>query len=127
MKKTVPYIFAVIMLIGAVAHVIVPDLYVPLIPVFIPSLIANILAAAAEAVIGVLLILPKYRSLGGLAFSLLMIAFMPLHIWDLLRDDPMIKPYAAAIVRVVIQCFLIYAGWRIYKVNLRNGDALTEQ
>ncbi|GAB5417550.1 MAG: DoxX family membrane protein [Crocinitomicaceae bacterium] len=126
MKKWLPYIFAALLLIGAIAHVVVPEAYLPLIPDFIPSLIANIVAAAAEAVIGVLLLLPKYRAYGGLAFSLLMIAFMPLHIWDLLRDDPMITPYAAAIVRVVIQCFLIYAGWRIYKVNPKNGDALVE-
>lgn len=117
MKKILPFIFAIILFASAIAHIVMPSAYAPLIPDFIPELPANIFTAVVEALVGLMLISHKYRAFGGLGFSLLMIGFMPLHIWDLLRDDPMITPYSAAIVRVVIQVLLIIAGWRIYKKN----------
>lgn len=119
MKKIIPFVFAIILFVSAIAHVLAPSAYAPMIPDFIPEWPANIFTAVVEAFVGLLLLSSKYRALGGIGFSLLMIGFMPLHIWDLLRDDPMITPYVAAIVRVIVQVLLILAGWRIYKKNKR--------
>ena len=35
---------------------------------------------------------------------------MPVHIWDLFRDDPVIEAISAAAVRIVLQIALIAAG-----------------
>ena len=102
------------MLAGAAAHVAVPELYLPMIPEFIPPGLANGAAALLELVVGLALLVPKYRSWGGLAFMVLMIVFLPLHVWDLLREDPVVGSQAAAAVRLVMQGILIYAGWWIY-------------
>jgi len=115
MKKIIPYVLAAFMLAGAIGHVLVPKAYAPMIPDFIPIGIANILATIAEAVVGIALILPKYRKIGGLLFMLLMIAFLPLHVWDVFREDPAIGAPPAPIIRLFIQFLLIYAGWWIYR------------
>jgi len=46
-----------------------------------------------------------------------MIAFLPIHVWDLFRAEPAIGSMNAAIIRVLIQFVLIYLGWRIWKKN----------
>ena len=102
------------MISGAVAHVVVPELYLPVIPDFIPAKLANGAAAVFELVVGLALLIPKYRSWGGLGFMVLMVAFLPLHVWDVFREDPVMGSQAAAGVRLVLQGILIYAGWWIY-------------
>ena len=115
MRTILAFLFAAIMLVSAVAHVISPEFYDALIPPFIPSMLANILATISEAAIGIALIIPKYRKWGGLGFALLMVAFLPLHIWDVFRETPAMGSMTAALVRLVIQFVLIYAGYWIWK------------
>ncbi len=103
------------MLVAATAHVINPDFYAPLVPDFINLDFANISSTLAEAAIGILLLLPKYRHWGGLGFALLMVGFMPLHIWELFREQPLVGPPPAPVIRVVIQVLLIYVGWWVYQ------------
>ncbi len=114
MHLVLAYLFAVLLIVSAVAHIVNPAFYEPLIPDFISSKFANILSFITELAAGVLLILPAYRHWGGLAFMALMIAFMPLHIWDFTKDAPMVGSKNAAIVRIIVQVLLIYAGWWIY-------------
>ena len=114
-KKILAYFFAAILILNGVMHVVKPEAYAAMIPSFIPEIVANILAAIAEIVIGVMLIIPRYRRLGGLGFALLMVAFLPIHIWDLVRDDPAIGSFTGAVIRLIIQFGLIWAGWWIWK------------
>jgi uncharacterized membrane protein len=111
MKNILSYLFAVLLLVSAVAHIVNPDFYARLIPSFIPALFANLLSTIVEAPIAILLIIPKYRKIGALAFMGLMIAFLPLHIWDLFKEDPITITRTGGIIRLVLQFLLIYAGW----------------
>ncbi len=115
MKKALPIILGVLLILGGIAHLVSPEAYDAMIPEFIPSFLANILAAIAEVVIGISLIVPKYRSLGGILFMALMIAFLPIHVWDLFKETPAIGPMPAPVIRLLVQFLLIYAGWWIYK------------
>lgn len=71
MKKILAYLFAAFLIFSAIAHLVKPEVYSPLIPDFIPADMANILAFITELAVGVLLILPKYRHWGGLGFMVL--------------------------------------------------------
>lgn len=115
MRKILSYFFAAFLILSAIAHLVKPGVYAPMIPDFIPDNVANILAFITELATGILLVLPKYRKWGGLAFMALMIAFLPIHIWDYTKDLPMMGSKMAAIVRIVVQFLLIYAGWWIYR------------
>jgi len=117
MKHILPVLLAALMLFSAYNHIVKPDFYSAFIPAFISESFANILSAILEAVIGVALIIPKLRQWGGIGFFLLMLAFLPIHIWDLFKDAPAIGSKNAAIIRVLIQFVLIYLGWRIWQRN----------
>ncbi len=109
------FLLSIFMLFGAFNHIYAPETYSAFIPEFFPETLANILSAIAEAAIGIALLIPKYRKWGGLGFFLLMIAFLPLHIWDLTKEVPAIGSKTAAMIRIAIQVLLIAAGWWIYK------------
>ena len=115
MKKILAYVFGIIMILSGIAHILSPEAYTAMIPDFIPAAFANISAALVESFVGVMLILPKYRKKGALFFAGLMIAFMPIHIWDLFRETPAIGPPPAPIIRLVVQLLLIYVGWWLHK------------
>ena len=115
MKNILSITFSAILLLSSVAHIIYPSFYSPLIPEFFPETAVNILIAILEGLIGIALLLPKYRNLGGLGFTLLMLLFLPIHIWDLLKESPAVGPTPAPQIRLFVQFLLIYAGWWLYK------------
>ncbi|MEM6698217.1 MAG: hypothetical protein AAF806_15045 [Bacteroidota bacterium] len=117
MKHILPILLAALMLFSAYNHIVKPDFYAPFIPDFISKDFANISSTILEAIVGIALIIPKYRHWGGLGFALLMIAFLPIHVWDLFKETPAIGSMNAAIIRVLVQFILIYLGWRIWKRN----------
>lgn len=116
-QKIVVFILALFMLFGAFNHLYSPESYSEFIPQFFPETLANVLSAIAEGWIGIALLLPTYRKWGGLGFFLLMIAFLPIHIWDFTKEIPAIGSHQAAVIRIAIQFVLIAAGWWIYRSN----------
>lgn len=106
---------SVILLLSAFAHLFYPEYYAALIPDFISEDFANVAAAIAEGLIGIALLVGKYRSLGGLAFAVLMLLFLPIHIWDALREHSALGASPIPEFRLIMQLGLIYLGWRIYK------------
>ena len=103
------------LLSSAVGHIVQPEFYAAMIPPFIPKSLANILAAIVETAVGAALIIPRFRKWGGLGFLLLMCAFMPIHIWDLFRENPAVGSTGAAVFRFGMQIVLIYFGWVVYQ------------
>ncbi|KXX66904.1 hypothetical protein AVL50_29810 [Flammeovirga sp. SJP92] len=115
MKKSLPIVLAIVLLLSAVAHLLSPEFYAPMIPGFIPVSLANLLATITELTTALLLFFPQYRKWGGLAFMFLMFAFLPLHIWDMFREDPVVGPQPLTSIRLFFQFVFIYVGWWIYK------------
>ena len=103
-------LYAIIMLGGAVGHVASPEFYAPLVPPPIPLWFANVSSTIVEAAIGVMLLVPKTRRLGAIGFTLLMLAFVPIHVWDALKDQPAVGSHTAAAVRLVVQALFITGG-----------------
>jgi uncharacterized membrane protein len=106
---------AVMMLFGAYNHVANPVFYNGFIPDFFPKLIVNYLSAFVELTIGILILAPNFRKIGSLSFIGLMIAFFPIHIWDLLKDVPAIGSKEAATIRIAVQFVLIGIGYFVFK------------
>lgn len=115
MKIVLPILFSILLLLGAVNHIISPDFYRPMIPDFLPSWPVNVSIAMVEAVIGVALLLKPYRKMAGLAFMILMLAFLPIHIWDLVKETPAVGSTTNAWIRLAVQFVLIYGGWWIWR------------
>lgn len=119
MRTILAYFFATFLIVSAMAHLLKPEIYALMIPDFIPATFANISSFIVELVIGMLLLLPRYRHLGGLGFALLMIAFFPIHVWDYTKEVPMMGSKPLVIVRLIFQVLFIYLGLWIYKTKER--------
>ena len=92
------FILAFMMIFGTYNQVADPAFYDGFIPDFFPKLTVNYISPIVELIIGVLIILPNWRRLGALLFIGLMVAFFPIHIWDLLKDVPAIGSKQLAII-----------------------------
>ncbi len=103
------------MIVGGYAHFASPETYNALIPDFLPKLIVNYAAGIVEGTLGLGILYPPMRKLAATGIFLLMIAFLPLHIWDVFRDQPAMGSQTAAIVRVFIQFLFIYWPWWVRK------------
>lgn len=123
MKQLLPLIFATLLLMSSLVHLIAPDVYAALIPDFISDRFAHIFSIALEVPIGLALLFPKTRHYGGLAFASLMLAFLPLHIWDIWRPDPVMGTLWAAWIRLILQLFMIYAGFWLFKVYSARAES----
>ena len=110
-------LIAVWMLVGAYGHFVHPEFFYPLVPDFLPKWEVVILSGIPELLIGLGVLYPRTRALAGLSFSLLCVAFLPLHLWDLVRENPAITPYGVAVFRVFLQFFLIWVGWKVWQTR----------
>jgi uncharacterized membrane protein len=84
-KRIIAYVLGIMLILASIWHIIKPEAYTAFIP--------------------------KYRKQALLGVVLLMIAFLPIHIADLFKDEPAIGSQTAAIIRVPIQFVLIYLAW----------------
>lgn len=115
------YLLGIFLLLASYNHIANPSIYSAMIPHFIPETLAHIFAIVTEFAVGIALLIPKYRKWGGLGFALLMLAFLPIHTWDLLRENhaenPAISTAQLAYIRFAIQLVLIALGYWIYKAK----------
>lgn len=108
-------IIAIWMLGGGAAHLLDPHSFFPLVPGWLPKLFVVYASGGVEILIGLMVVLPKTRALGGLAFAGLCLGLLPLHLWDFFRVDPVFSVPVAATIRVLVQFGLIALGlflWR---------------
>lgn len=103
------------MLAGAIGHFFKPEAFYAIVPDFLPKKPVVILSGIPELLIGIGVLIPRTRALAGLGFTVLCMAFLPLHLWDLVRDNPAITPHSAAIIRVFVQFLLMWIGWTVWK------------
>jgi uncharacterized membrane protein len=110
-KKIIGIVLALLLLVSGIAHFITPEMYYPMIPDFLPKSVVNLLAGAVEIILGIGVFIPKFSKKALLGIFLLMIIFLPIHILDALKENPVIGTKTGAIVRIAIQFLLIYLPW----------------
>ena len=108
-------LIAFVMGSGTLLHFRNPTYLLGFIPWSLPALPIIYVTGVVELVIAIAALVPRTRGVAGLAFAALCAGYLPLHIWDLFRDDPVITPHAAAIIRVVVQFLFIGIGWLVWK------------
>lgn len=109
------FLVALILVAGGVGHQLSPETTGGMIPDFIPKPLAHGIATAVELGLGAMVLIPKTRRLGLIGFSVLMLAFLPIHVVDLLQDTPVIGSKMAAWIRLAVQFVFIGLGWRLAK------------
>lgn len=110
---------AVVMLAGAFGHLTKPEYFAVLVPHFLSAALVLKATAVVQIAIGLAALWPRSRALAELAFALLCAAYMPLHLWDFFRPDPVFPPPGAAAVRVIVQIAFIAAGLTLWSRRAR--------
>ena len=114
-------VFAIFMIIGGVQHFLKLDFYLPFVPNFLPFSVAIIyLSGLVEIGLGLMLIFKKYAKIAALGILLLMLAFLPIHIWDVFSNTPAIGSHQAALIRLPIQFLFIAIAWKIKQISKNN-------
>ena len=107
-------ILAVFLIFGGIQHFINPDNYIPFVPSFLPFTVAIIyLSGLFEILFGLALFFKKQRIIGAWGVLILMLLFLPIHIWDVFSETPAIGSHKAAVIRLPIQFLLIFIAWKV--------------
>jgi uncharacterized membrane protein len=115
-------LFAMFMIYGGVQHLVKPDFYIPFVPSFLPFTTAIIFASGIlEILLGIMLIIPKYSKHGAFGILLLMLIFLPIHVWDVFSATPAIGSHQAALIRLPVQFLLIFLAWKLKKLKPANA------
>ncbi len=119
------YLLALFMIYAGVQHFLKPDFYIPFVPEFLPYTKFFILVSGVvEVLLGVMLIfkanIAKY---GALGLFFLMLAFLPIHIRDIIVENPAIGSHEAALIRLPFQfVFMAWSYGVYYFLKKRNEN-----
>jgi uncharacterized membrane protein len=105
---------AMLMIAAAITHFWKTRLYLRIVPEFLPLRIPIIqLSGLLELVAGIGLCVPAYRSQAATLVFVMMIAFLPLHVWDVFRLRPAMGSKLLAWIRLPLQFVLIAWAWYV--------------
>ena len=114
-KLILTFLFGALMIFAGINHFIKSEMYAPFIPNILPIQFTNYLFGILEIVCGIGVFIPPFRGWATLGILFMMLIFLPLHIWDIFRDNPAIGSHKVALIRLPIQFVLIAWAWFINK------------
>jgi len=114
-KTVLTYVFGLFMILGGIMHFINPEIYNPFIPDFLPKDLINYASGLLEIILGTGAMIPSYRSKATMGILVLMLAFLPLHVMDVFKENPAIGSHQLALIRLPLQFVLILWAWFISK------------
>ncbi|PQJ22954.1 hypothetical protein [Tenacibaculum sp. SG-28] len=112
------YIFAAFLILGGINHFYKPELYSPFIPSIFPENMVNYGSGILEIILGLGLLIKRHQKNAAIGCVLLMLIFLPIHIWDALKDTPVIGSKIAANIRIIVQFIFIAWPYYIYKKSI---------
>jgi uncharacterized membrane protein len=110
------YIFGVLYFIAGALHFYMPDFYMQIMPAYLPWHLELIyLSGIAEMILGIGLLLPKYRRKAALGLVLLLIAVFPANVYLAFNETAQealgTNQMGALWIRFPIQALLIGISW----------------
>ena len=120
------YIMAYFYINVGVKHFTDPNWFLHIIPPYLISIGLELvyISGVFEILLGILLLLSKYRKIAGYGIILLLIAVYPANIYLAFNEEPQkligISSFAASWIRLPIQFLLIAIAY--YHANLNNNN-----
>ncbi len=109
------FVFAGFFAFAGVMHIIKPKFFKHFIPKPLPKNAVNYIVGIIEFALGIGLLIPDYIQPSAIGIMILLVAFLPIHIWDVCRERPAIGSRSLAYIRVPIQFLLFYFAYLIYQ------------
>ena len=110
-------IFGLFFAYAGFMHFKKPKFFNGFIPDFLPKLAVNYVFGSIEFILGLGLFFNQTAKVSALGIFILMILFLPIHIWDFTKERPVIGSKKLAIIRIPLQFLLMYLSFLIY-INL---------
>lgn len=108
--KVLQVILSLFLMYAGVQHFLKPEFYEPFVPAFLPAKTSIVyLSGVVEIALGVLMFIPKYTKRAAIGVIILMLVFLPIHVWDVFSDAPAIGSHKAALIRLPFQ--FIFIAW----------------
>lgn len=117
MKKVGAIVFGSLMITAGSMHFIMPEIYNPFMSDWLPKPAVNYVTGVVEILVGIAMFIPSLQSKASLTILLMMIAFLPLHMADVFRENPAIGNHTAAYIRLPIQFILVYLAYLLWKAH----------
>ena len=112
LKIASSYFLAIVMLLGGVAHFVRAEFFVAFMPNNFPYKDFCVAASGvAEIVLGIGLLIPRFRTMAAVGVLIMLVLYFPLHIVDLNRYIPKVGSKAVAWIRLPIQVVLILMAY----------------
>ena len=111
-------IFAVFFIYAGIMHFIKPAFFKHFIPNGFPKLIVNYIVGVIEFGLGLGLFFPEAVSYSAYGIFILLILFLPIHVWDATKKRPAIGSKIFAYIRIPLQFLLMYGAYLIYQDSL---------
>ncbi len=108
-------LFGIFMIGNGMYHFSNPKTYFPFIPNFLPKKTINYLVATIEILVGISVFIPQTLNFGTGIIFIMMLGFLPIHIIDVFRENPLIGTKQMAYQRVVLQLAFVLWAWFIQK------------
>jgi uncharacterized membrane protein len=107
-------ILAIFLIFGGIQHFISPNNYIAFVPSFLPFTIAIIYVSGLfEILFGLALFFKKLEIIGAWGVLILMLLFLPIHVWDVFSETPAIGSRNAALIRLPLQFLLVGIAWKV--------------
>lgn len=107
-------LFALLFMFAGYMHFAKPRFFDHFIPNFFPKLAVNYVVGIIEFLLGLGLFFNATYQYAAVGIFVLMILFLPIHIWDATKVKPAIGSKKIAYVRVPLQFVLMLFAWVIY-------------
>lgn len=107
-------IFGVFFCYAGIMHFIKPKFFNGFIPNFLPKLTVNYIFGFIEVILGIGLFFYQFTKNAALGIFILLLLFLPIHIWDYTKTKPAIGSKKKAIIRFFLQFLLLYIAYLIY-------------
>jgi len=111
-------IFAVFFIYAGIMHFIKPAFFKHFIPNGFPKLTVNYIVGVIEFGLGLGLLFPEAVSYSAYGIFILLILFLPIHVWDATKKRPAIGSKIFAYIRIPLQFLLMYGAYLIYQDSL---------
>lgn len=107
-------IFGVFFMFAGIMHIIKPKIFKHFIPDIFPKKLVNYSIGLIEFGLGLGLFFLQTVKYAAIGIFILMVLFLPIHIWDVTKERPAIGSKKMAIVRIPLQFILMYCAYLIY-------------
>ena len=108
--KILQVLLALFLAYAGIQHFLKPAFYEPFVPAFMPAKTVIVYASGVvELLLGILLLVPKYTKLAATGIIILMLVFLPIHVWDVFSETPAIGSHGAALIRLPVQ--FLFIAW----------------